>query len=193
MSMYHNIIPDTTKFQVTVAVSLDKIPHFTEYLINENISFSLNLAFNTEDGEEPENVLNNAIDRAEDEMSKKYLSEIRSVKEALKKICEDYLVNGIEQVPPNEKLIASNYNIKISTFKAYFKDNFGKTFYQLYMEKKMHHAAYLLERGFKAREVSRIIGYSTGSDIKFNKMFQKYFGTTPKKYQIARLSPTNDN
>jgi methylphosphotriester-DNA--protein-cysteine methyltransferase len=29
-----------------------------------------------------------------------------------------------------------------------------------------------------------MIGYGEKSAIKFNKMFQKHFGTTPKKYQM---------
>ena len=51
----------------------------------------------------------------------------------------------------------------------------------------MHYAAQLLEKGFRCVEVSRMIGYSLNSDIKFNKMFQKYFGTTPRKYQLSAL------
>ncbi len=49
----------------------------------------------------------------------------------------------------------------------------------------MELAAKLLKKGYKATEVAKMVGYGEKSDIKFNKMFQKHFGITPKKYQLA--------
>lgn len=49
----------------------------------------------------------------------------------------------------------------------------------------MEYAAELLEAGHRASEVSVKIGYT--QPIKFNKMFQKHFGITPKRYQINKM------
>ncbi|HAK77678.1 MAG TPA: hypothetical protein DCM71_12385 [Runella sp.] len=105
----------------------------------------------------------------------------------IKKIYRKYLVEGFEQVPPTEQQIAIEYNIPLNLFKNNFKAIYGKPFYQLYMDKRMEHAAKLLRNGYKAVEVSRCIGYSDSSCIKFNKMFQKHFGITPKKYQLLHI------
>jgi len=53
------------------------------------------------------------------------------------------------------------------------------------VDKKMEYAAELLEAGHRASEVSVKIGYKY--PIKFNKMFQKHFGITPKRYQINKM------
>jgi YesN/AraC family two-component response regulator len=54
------------------------------------------------------------------------------------------------------------------------------------MEKRRDYAAQLFKEGYKAVEVSRRIGYGDKPYIKFNKMFQKHFGMTPKKYQMSQ-------
>jgi AraC-like DNA-binding protein len=61
--------------------------------------------------------------------------------------------------------------------------SFGINFYQLYVDTKMEHATALLKSGLRANVVSERVGYM--HPIKFNKMFQKHFGITPKKYQQA--------
>ena len=79
--------------------------------------------------------------------------------------------------------VAKYFERNPNTFKAIFQKQIGKPFYQFYLDRKMEHAAALLKQGFKAYEVSKKIGYGEKSAIKFNKMFQKHFGVTPKKYQ----------
>ncbi len=48
----------------------------------------------------------------------------------------------------------------------------------------MEYAAELLEARHRASEVSTKIGYKY--PIKRNKMFQKHYGITPKKYRMNR-------
>jgi YesN/AraC family two-component response regulator len=54
------------------------------------------------------------------------------------------------------------------------------------MQKKMGYAAHLLKQGITDSYASEAIGYS--NSIKFNKIFQKYFGTTPYEYKKAHSS-----
>jgi AraC-like DNA-binding protein len=54
------------------------------------------------------------------------------------------------------------------------------------MEKRRDYAAQLFKEGYKAVEVSKQIGYGDKSCIKFNRMFQKHFGITPKRYQMIQ-------
>lgn len=83
---------------------------------------------------------------------------------------------------PSETEIAKELGLTLSGFQKVLKTMYGKTFYQVYMSKKMEYAADLLKAGHRPSNVSRIIGYT--HPIKFNKMFQKHFGVSPKKYQM---------
>jgi AraC-like DNA-binding protein len=116
-------------------------------------------------------------------------SEPNAVRTILEKrisdVFDNYITNGLIQIPPTQEAIAAELNISLPTFKARFRALYGKSFYQVYMDKRMEHAAQLLRQGYKAVEVSTRIGYGEKSCIKFNKMFQKHFGITPKKYQIS--------
>lgn len=114
---------------------------------------------------------------------KKTRTKVRS-SDVISRIYEEYIEKIGSSLPPSEATIAQQYGLKATSFKYKFKHRFGKTFSQLYMEKKMDYAAFLLRKGHKAVTVSAMIGYGERSAIKFNKMFQKHFGITPKKYQI---------
>jgi AraC-like DNA-binding protein len=107
--------------------------------------------------------------------------------ETIKEIRDTFIKDTFDVAPPNEAQLATNYGLTLATFKENFKTIYGKTFYQLYMEKRMEYAAKLLKQGHKCNEVTQMIGYGEKSDIKFNKMFQKHFGITPKKYQMEHL------
>jgi AraC-like DNA-binding protein len=95
-----------------------------------------------------------------------------------------------EGFPPNVNDIAAELGISGATFKNRFIAHYGKPFYQLYIDKKMERAAMLLKEGCKATNISKMMGYS--HPIKFNKMFQKHFGITPKKYQMENDIFVND-
>jgi AraC-like DNA-binding protein len=83
--------------------------------------------------------------------------------------------------------IAAECEMPIVTFKLFFKSQFNQTFYQYYLEERFEYAAELLRKGYNANAVSSMAGYGDKSAIKFNKMFQKHFGMTPKKYQMSHL------
>ncbi|WP_028666473.1 helix-turn-helix transcriptional regulator [Runella zeae] len=108
-----------------------------------------------------------------------------SMKKIMETVYHKYIVNNIENIPPTQESIANELGISYGTFKTHFKEAFGKPFYQLYTEKKMEYAARLLIQGLKVVQVSDRIGYS--HPIKFNKMFQKHFGITPKKFQMTKF------
>jgi AraC-like DNA-binding protein len=97
------------------------------------------------------------------------------------KIYQKYIVEFIEKTPSKGEEIAAEMGVSEAQFKALFKKCYGKPFYQMYVEHKMEHAAQLLREEYASVVVSERIGYA--HPIKFNKMFQKYFGMTPKKYQ----------
>lgn len=109
-----------------------------------------------------------------------------SMRKTMEAVYNKYIVNNIENIPPNQELIANELGISYGTFKTHFKDVFGKPFYQLYTEKKMEYASRLLIQGLRVVQVSERVGYS--HPIKFNKMFQKHFGVTPKKFQMIKFS-----
>lgn len=103
---------------------------------------------------------------------------------SLEIIFRKYIIKGIESIPPKIEEIASEAGLSLSQFKALFKKRYGKPFYQIYIEHKMAYAARLLREGYTSVVVSERIGYV--HPIKFNKMFQKYYGMTPYKYQKSR-------
>lgn len=108
-----------------------------------------------------------------------------SMKKIMEAVYQKYIVNNIENIPPTQESIANELGISYGTFKTHFKEAFGKPFYQLYTEKKMEYAARLLMQGLKVVQVSDRVGYS--HPIKFNKMFQKHFGITPKRFQMIKF------
>lgn len=111
--------------------------------------------------------------------------------ELVKKIYNKYLNGDFKNVPPSEHEIAKEHGMKLMSFKRLFKKIYGQPFYQLYLERRMEYAAQLLQKGYKASEVSVMIGYSASAAIKFNKMFQKHFQMTPKKYQLQFYGKIN--
>ncbi|MFN4147744.1 MAG: helix-turn-helix domain-containing protein [Runella sp.] len=89
---------------------------------------------------------------------------------------------------PATKEISLQLGIKVQRFQSIFKKKYGKSLKNLLLENRMQYAIELLQRGYRCQEVSRMVGYGEISAIKFNKMFQKHFGITPKKYQMAKLN-----
>ena len=160
-----------------------------DFLIMHDIPFSLSVA-----GEEverndlevkPAETKGNSLTAIESIiMSKPSSSVDKKRKSLIDNIYQKYLTKGIDKVPPPIKEIAAEIGLSLSQFNALFKKHYGKPFYHIYVEHKMEHAAELLRKGYSAAVVSERIGY--GHPIKFNKMFQKYFGVTPKKYQLSQ-------
>jgi AraC-like DNA-binding protein len=101
----------------------------------------------------------------------------------LASIYKKYITPNMDNIPPNESQIATDYGISLMTFRKGFKAVYGKTFFQLYTDKKMEYAKALILQGVNATNVSKRLGYT--SPIKFNILFERYFGMSPKKYQIS--------
>lgn len=105
----------------------------------------------------------------------------------IEEIYQKYIIGMLNNPVPTEKEIAEEFNLTLSSFKKHFIQIYHNPFYQVYLAKKMNYGAELLLQGYKAKVVSEMLGYKPKSSIKFNKMFQKHFGITPRKYQILNL------
>lgn len=110
--------------------------------------------------------------------------------EIIEEIYQKYIIGMLNNPVPTEKEIAEEFNLTLSSFKKYFIQIYHSPFYQVYLAKKMNYGAELLLQGYKAKVVSEMLGYKPKSSIKFNKMFQKHFGITPRKYQLLNLVKT---
>ncbi|MBB3842261.1 AraC-like DNA-binding protein [Runella defluvii] len=111
------------------------------------------------------------------------LRELGNNRNVANEVYERYIsIISKHPLPPIPQ-IAAEFKVPIQKLKASFHKTYGGTIYQTYMKVRMEKAAELLQRGYKANEVSNMVGYGGKSSIKFNKMFQKHFGITPKKYQ----------
>lgn len=174
---------------VNIFIKQEELPHVVELLLQTNVPFIVSHQPN--DLNEPAPSSYDTTDQAniEDllyamELSSKsqeeHIKRLFSLKKEIEQIIDYYLSIGEE---PNLEVVAQRLNFKLSVFKTHFKDAYGKPFYQFYIDKKMEYAAELLRKGIKGAQVSLQVGYS--HPIKFNKMFQKHFGVTPKKYQEA--------
>lgn len=108
-----------------------------------------------------------------------------SPKTAIEKLYEKYLHPKREGVVPSVEVLAVEFGASATKLKRLFLNRYNETLYAACQKKRMEYAALLLERGYKCNEVTTMVGYGESSAIKFNKMFQKHFGVTPKKYQLA--------
>ena len=169
---------------VKVSVSADNIEDFLAFLLTKKISFRLtyeSMVVPAKPLKPHNNFANEIPEKSIDVHSLPLKLPIQNIMET---IYQKYICDNIRQIPPNETIIAEEYHLQVATFKKNFKACYGKSFYQLYMDKRMEYAAQLLRRGYRANKVSAMVGYGEKSCIKFKKMFQKHFGITPKKYQI---------
>lgn len=103
------------------------------------------------------------------------------------KALEAYIMANIDKPTLSGSKLAEELGIKYTDLKAMCLGAYGTTWCQVCLNKRMEHAAQLLKEGYKCSEVSIKVGYGEKSAIKFNKMFQRHFGITPKKYQMAHL------
>ena len=167
-----------TESFVNICISTDNINEILPVLLTQQIPFSMSsMALKTK---EPTKITDKTV-----HLETKQESKSKGKKNKVEYAFHKYMVEGIERTPPKTNEIAAELGISDSTFNSQFKGFYGKPFFQIYMEKRMEHAAKLLKQGYKAVDVSKRIGYGEKSCIKFNKMFQKHFGMTPKKYQMS--------
>jgi AraC-like DNA-binding protein len=168
----------TESMKASINLNVEHMPTLINFMVSHQIPFMVDFRKKTplEDNRPtPHEVLPDEVRPPANPMRAKKI-EI----EIVESICDKYLKNITDEIPL-VSIIAEEYGISVIQLKNYFKAVKGKAFYQLYMEKKMAYAASLLAEGHTANTVSKLIGYS--HPIKFNKMFQKYYGTTPFKYK----------
>lgn len=165
---------------VHLMIRTDDVQTVVSFLLSNRISFTLSTSPYLE---KYNNNTPRVKEKSIDNSTTTKLSSPKGL--TIETVYQKYLVDGITQVPPTERQLAAEIGIPLIKFKNEFKIAYGKPFYQLYMDKRMEYAAQLLQKGYRANKVSAMIGYGDKSSIKFNKMFQKHFGMTPKKYQMS--------
>jgi AraC-like DNA-binding protein len=194
MNTFHQLNPSTNSAKdentIQLQIPLQSAGDIVSWLIEQSIPFGVHfpktpLSARPTIKDETQTFLPSA------EKITKSAFEINTAQKTQEKCISDvfdnYITNGLTQIPPTQEAIAAELNISLPTFKARFRALYGKTFYQVYMDKKMEYAAKLLKQGYRANKVSVMVGYGEKSCIKFNKMFQKYFRVTPKKYQMSHI------
>jgi AraC-like DNA-binding protein len=158
---------------VTIQINSVNCSEILTYFIIQKIPFRLShLIPNSE------KMAESTIKRSEPEAE---TSNGKTENSRLNSVYDRYIIQGFERSLPPIEEIAAETGMSASSFKNHFKKIYGKSFFHLYMEHKMEYAAKLLEQGHSASTISKRIGYS--QPIKFNQIFQKHFGVTPKKYQ----------
>jgi len=166
--------PSTVEF----VIPAENAQTVVKLLIINKITFTLNSSTYSQDT--PQTIGSSSEIEQKTKTDSTFVS-VNSKVDPFESICLKYLTSNLEQFPPKADKIAAEVGISIGSFKNGFKAVYGKTFYQLFMEKRIEYAKTLLLQGFKAVEISQRFGYS--QNIKFNKVFLKYVGVTPKKYQ----------
>lgn len=162
----------TMDFSINIRIGAEDVNEVIRFIINGNIPFSMTSV--------PSLTQSKPMDAEPVRINNESVSVQKS---SIEIIYDEYIIGRIEGSAPKMDEIVEAYGVSKYILIEDFKERYGKPFYQIYLDKKMEHAARLLEQGLPASAVSRRIGYS--HPIKFNKMFQKYFGTTPKKYQLS--------
>lgn len=107
------------------------------------------------------------------------------IRKAIEGMYKKYIEKG-NMSTPNVSAVAREARMKVQAFKSNFQLLYQKTFIQAHLEKRMQQATILLNEGYPCNKVSLLVGYSENSSIKFNKMFQKHYGMTPKRYQLQK-------
>lgn len=169
MTSFPTPLPPTEGITITIDQASAK--QVVELLIICNIPFHADLTFSPkkESASAPESSLPGNV---KDEQSDLWESTPQFIIDMIKK-----------GSPLSIEEMALRVKLAPHAFKTKFIIHYGKPFYQYYLEKRMKYASDLLRRGYKSTEVAIIVGYGEKSIIKFNKMFQKHFKITPKKYQ----------
>jgi AraC-like DNA-binding protein len=97
-------------------------------------------------------------------------------------VIEKLMVENFTNRPPNIESMAEMIGMSVSKMKLLFKDSYGESIYQFHQRAKLNYAADLLKtQRYTVSQVAYKVGYS--HSIKFIKIFEKYFGTTPGKFK----------
>ncbi len=157
---------------VDIKIEAAQVIKVLEYLTTESIPFSIRYNATEEETAPHTQVQASKKTKQTPNMEKNEVADM---------VYQKYIMKNLETMPPKLEEIAEDLSMSVSHFKIWFKDIYNKPFYEFFLDKKMEHAAKLLRQGYTANKVSERIGYS--HPIKFNKMFQKRHGVTPKIYQ----------
>jgi AraC-like DNA-binding protein len=85
--------------------------------------------------------------------------------------------------PPHLSALANMAGMSETKMKQLFKQTFGDTIYNYYQNERMQEAGFLLKHaGYSVSEAGYRLGFSNLSH--FSRLFEKHFGTTPKKYTL---------
>ena len=80
--------------------------------------------------------------------------------------------------------LANKVGMSETKLKVLFKQTFGDSIYNYYQKIRMEEAAFLLKQaGYSVSEVGYQLGFSNLSH--FSRLFQRHYGSTPKKYAAA--------
>ena len=86
--------------------------------------------------------------------------------------------------PPVLATLSKLIGMSETKMKQLFKQTFGDTIYNYYQKIRMEEAAFLLKQaGYSVSDVGYKLGFSNLSH--FSRLFEKQFGSTPKKYSVA--------
>jgi AraC-like DNA-binding protein len=86
--------------------------------------------------------------------------------------------------PPELGTLAKIAGMGETKMKQLFKQTFGDTIYNYYQNQRMQEASFLLRHaGYSVSEAGYHLGFSNLSH--FSRLFEKYYGATPKKYASA--------
>ena len=83
---------------------------------------------------------------------------------------------------PGIDALAKEFDISPSGLKNKFRDHFGESIYQYYLDKQLEIAMVLInERGKSVKEVAQLFKYA--SEGKFTVIFKKKFGVLPSSFK----------
>jgi AraC-like DNA-binding protein len=171
---------------INLEISTNDILSIVQFLLNNRIPFSAGTRAKSSLNSHSMSVQSNNIKQQQAIETSEVIS-----RNSFTEICDKYLTGKHKyQNSVSATAIAKELGISPQSFKMKFKNIYQKPFYQCYLEGKMKYAATLLAQGYTATAISGDLGYS--HPVKFNKMFQKHFGITPKKYQIANYGYKNN-
>ncbi len=173
-----NQLPSNVEF----VVSAENAHIVVTLLLSNEITFTLRFFNRTENTQKTITAPSEIPDESKADARHGSMKPMNPIVPVLEAICLKYIKQQIEQFPPKEVQIATEFGIPLKTFKNGFKALYGKPFYQLHLEKRIQYAKTLLLMGYKSAEIAERFGYSQA--IKFNMIFQKHVGVTPKQFQL---------
>lgn len=110
---------------------------------------------------------------------------------SLQKVVDILIKNYSYPEKPNIQKLAASINISPSKLKSDFKLVYQESIYSYYLKRKLEYAAELLaSQKYTVSQVAIKVGYQVQA-TKFIQIFRKYYGMTPKQYQISKQNKIN--